>query len=46
MFEEEEFKKLFQKIVEMYQISPEIAAELLQRILRILADSHEEYEPK
>ena len=45
MFEEEEFKKLFQKIVEMYQISPEIAAALLQRILRILADSREEYEP-
>ena len=44
MFEEEEFKQLFRRIVEMYQISPDTAAELLQRILSILADSQEENE--
>ena len=45
MNEEEEFKQLFQRIVEMYQISADTAAELLQRILRILADSQEEDHP-
>lgn len=42
MVEEEEFKKLFQRIVETYQITPETAAELLQRILTILASDQEE----
>lgn len=42
MVEEEEFKKLFQRIVEAYQIMPETAAELLQRILAILANDQEE----
>lgn len=46
MTEEEAFKKLFQRIVEMYQISPKTAEELLQRILRILADTQEEDEPE
>ena len=45
MFEEEEFKQLFRRIVEMYQISPDTATELLQRILTILADNQEEDEP-
>lgn len=44
MTEEEEFKKLFQKIVELYQISSDTAAELLQRILAILSESCEENE--
>ena len=39
---EEKFKKLFQRIVDMYQISPETAAELLQRILMILSDKGNE----
>lgn len=34
---EDEFKILFQKIVDFYQITPEIAEELLQRILAIIA---------
>lgn len=46
MTEEEEFKRLFQRIVDMYQISPETAEELLQRILRILAETQEEDEPE
>lgn len=46
MTEEEEFKKLFQRIVEMYQILPDTASELLQRILRILADTRAEDEPE
>lgn len=45
MTEEEEFKKLFRRIVEMYQISPATAAELLQRILAILADNQEKDQP-
>lgn len=35
---EEQFRELFQKIVELYQLSPVVAAELLQRILTILAE--------
>lgn len=38
MDEEDRFRVLFQRIVEMYQLPPEIAAELLQRILRILEE--------
>lgn len=41
MIEEDGFKKLFKRIVEMYQIPPDTASELLQRILRILADTRE-----
>lgn len=41
MIEEDGFKKLFNRIVEMYQIPPDTASELLQRILRILADTRE-----
>lgn len=44
MIEEDEFKLLFQRIVEMYQISPETASELLKRILAILANSLEKDE--
>lgn len=40
--DEEKFKKLFQRIVDMYQISPETAAELLQRILAILSNKTNE----
>lgn len=46
MTEENEFKILFQRIVEQYQISSDTAAELLQRILRILAENHEKDEPE
>ena len=35
---EDRFKELFRRIVELYQLSPETAEELLQRILRILAE--------
>ena len=40
--DEEKFKKLFQRIIDMYQISPETAAELLQRILVILSNKPNE----
>lgn len=39
---EDQFRELFQRIVELYQLSPEIAAELLQRILAILAGESDE----
>ena len=39
---EEKIQKLFQRIVDMYQISPETAAELLQRILVLLYDKGNE----
>lgn len=45
MDEADRFKMLFQKIVEMYQLSPEIASELLQRILRILAEGDKKEPP-
>lgn len=45
MDEADRFKMLFQKIVEMYQLSPEIASELLQRILRILAEGDKQEPP-
>lgn len=38
MDEETHFKELLQKIVEQYEIPPDTAAELLERILRILAE--------
>ena len=37
--EEDDFKLLFRRIVEKYQLSPETAALLLQRILSVLADT-------
>lgn len=39
--DDEYFKQLFEGIVEAYQISPETAAELLQRILEILSRNTE-----
>ncbi len=36
MYEESAFIELFQRLVEQQQLSPEIAEELLQRILEIL----------
>lgn len=35
--DDEYFKQLFERIVEVYQIAPDTAAELLQRILEILS---------
>lgn len=35
---EDKFKQLFQKIVELYQIPSDTADELLKRILSILAE--------
>lgn len=34
--DEEEFRQLFLKIMNLYQISPEVATELLKKILTIL----------
>lgn len=34
--DDELFKLLFQKIAEQYRLAPEVAAELLQKILEIL----------
>lgn len=42
---EEQFRELFQKVVELYQLSPEVAAELLQRILAILVEGEDEKPP-
>lgn len=42
MEEADRFRALFQKIVEMYELSPEVAAELLQKILDILSDRKNE----
>jgi len=39
---EDAFKMLFQKIVDRYQLSPEVAAQVLQRILAVLADTQKE----
>ena len=36
------FKELFQKIVDRYELAPEVAAELLQRILIILKNTEDE----
>ena len=43
--EDAEFRELFQRIVDAYALEPDLAEELLQRILRILArrDSTDEY---
>lgn len=42
---EDQFRELFQRIVELYQLSPETAAELLQRILKILSEGGEKEAP-
>ena len=39
---EDAFKMLLQKIVDRYQLSPETAAQMLQRILTVLADTQKE----
>lgn len=40
--EEANFKELFQRIVDRYELAPDVAAELLQRILIILKSSEDE----
>ena len=40
--EDTNFKELFQKIVDRYELAPEVAAELLQRILIILKNTEDE----
>ena len=42
---DKEFKELFQRIVNQYELEPDIAEELLQRILNILShcDPADEY---
>ena len=35
--EDKEFRELFQRIVDQYELEPDIAEELLQRILNILS---------
>ena len=39
--EEANFKELFQRIVDRYELAPDVAAELLQRIFAILKNSEE-----
>ena len=34
--DEEQFRELFQRFIEQYELSPDIAKELLQKILNIL----------
>ena len=43
--EDQEFRELFQRIVDQYELEPDIAEELLQRILNILShcDPADEY---
>ena len=36
------FKELFQRIVDRYELAPDVAAELLQRILAILKNTEDE----
>ena len=40
--EEANFKELFQRIVDRYELAPDVAAELLQRILAILKNTEDE----
>ena len=40
--EDAKFKELFQRIVDRYELVPEVAAELLQRILAILKNTEDE----
>ena len=39
--EDANFKELFQRIVDRYELAPDVAAELLQRILLILENTEE-----
>jgi hypothetical protein len=40
--EDANFKELFQRIVDRYELAPDVAAELLQRILAILKNTEGE----
>ena len=40
--EDANFKELFQRIVDRYELAPDVASELLQRILAILKNTEEE----
>ena len=40
--EDANFKELFQRIVDRYELAPDVAAELLQRILDILKNTEDE----
>ena len=40
--EDANFKELFQRIVDRYELAPDVAAELLQRILAILKNTEDE----
>ena len=39
--EDEYFRELFQRIVDRYELAPDVAAELLQRILIILNNTED-----
>ena len=40
--EDKKFKELFQRIVDRYELAPDVAAELLQRILAVLKNTGDE----
>ena len=40
--EDANFKELIQRIVDRYELAPDVAAELLQRILAILKNTEDE----
>ena len=40
--EDANFKELFQRIVDRYELAPDVASELLQRILAILKNTEDE----
>ena len=40
--EDTNFKELFQRIVDRYELAPDVASELLQRILAILKNTEDE----
>ena len=40
--EDANFMELFQRIVDRYELAPDVAAELLQRILAILKNTEDE----
>ena len=40
--EDAKFKELFQRIVDRYELAPDVASELLQRILAILKNTEDE----
>ena len=41
--DEANFKKLFQRIVEQYDLAPDVASDLLRRILSILENTKNAY---